>query len=235
MSTISIFGISYKVIGVYFDPGGEREESQVFLPLTSARAAFNGGDNIRNMSFTVKMSENFDEAVALSKNVTEAIEADLKEKLIIAPDDTAAIRVNNTLEEAQKIGYPIMLKAASGGGGRGMRIVREDGGLSQAFNTAQTEAETAFGNPALYMEKFFESPFFFEFSPFQYENPVRLLDGGKPVGDGNGGTVLCDPPQRSQDVLLGAAVQRTGRLVEQQQFGLSDDCPCQADAPRQTP
>ncbi|SHG68208.1 ABC transporter permease [Winogradskyella jejuensis] len=100
---ISIFGIPYKVVGVYFDPGGEREESQVFLPLTSARAAFNGGDNIRNMSFTVKMSENFDEAVALSKNVTEAIEADLKEKLIIAPDDTAAIRVNNTLEEAQKI------------------------------------------------------------------------------------------------------------------------------------
>ncbi|WP_299113669.1 ABC transporter permease [uncultured Winogradskyella sp.] len=100
---ISIFGISYKVVGVYFDPGGEREESQVFLPLTSARAAFNGGDNIRNMSFTVKMSENFDEAVALSKNVTDAIEADLKEKHIISPDDTAAVRVNNTLEEAQKI------------------------------------------------------------------------------------------------------------------------------------
>ncbi len=100
---ISIFGISFKVVGVYRDPGGEREESQVFLPLTSARNAFNGSDNIRNMSFTVKMSDNFDEAVALSKNVTEAIEADLKEKHIIAPDDIAAIRVENTLEEAQKI------------------------------------------------------------------------------------------------------------------------------------
>ncbi|RZN84786.1 MAG: ABC transporter permease [Winogradskyella sp.] len=100
---ISIFGISYKVVGVYFDPGGEREESQVYLPLTSARVAFNGGDNVRNMSFTVKMSENFDEAVALSKNVTDAIERDIKEKHIIAPDDTAAVRVNNTLEEAQKI------------------------------------------------------------------------------------------------------------------------------------
>ncbi|GGI56577.1 ABC transporter permease [Winogradskyella haliclonae] len=100
---ISIFGISYKVVGVYFDPGGEREESQVYLPLTSARVAFNGGDNIRNMSFTVKMSENFDEAVELSKNVTNAIENDLKEKHIISPDDTAAVRVNNTLEEAQKI------------------------------------------------------------------------------------------------------------------------------------
>jgi len=100
---ITIFGIPYKVVGIYFDPGGEREESQVYLPLTSARVAFNGADNIRNMSFTVKMSENFDEAVALSKNVTEAIERDLKEKHIIAPNDLAAVRVNNTLEEAQKI------------------------------------------------------------------------------------------------------------------------------------
>lgn len=100
---ISIFGIQYKVVGVYFDPGGEREESQVFLPLTAARAAFNGSDNIRNMSFTVKMSDNFDEAVALSTNITESIERDLKEKHIIAPDDRAAVRVNNTLEEAQKI------------------------------------------------------------------------------------------------------------------------------------
>lgn len=100
---ISIFGISFKVVGVYRDPGGEREESQVFLPLTSSRNAFNGSDNIRNMSFTVKMSENFDEAVALSQNITESIERDLKEKHIIAPDDDAAVRVNNTLEEAQKI------------------------------------------------------------------------------------------------------------------------------------
>lgn len=100
---ISIFGISFKVVGVYRDPGGEREESQVFLPLTSSRNAFNGSDNIRNMSFTVKMSENFDEAVTLSQNITESIERDLKEKHIIAPDDDAAVRVNNTLEEAQKI------------------------------------------------------------------------------------------------------------------------------------
>ena len=100
---ISIWGINFKVVGVYFDPGGEREESQVFLPLSAARNAFNGADNIRNMAFTVKMSKNFDEAVALSKNVTESIERDLKEKHIVAPDDTAAIRINNTLEEAEKI------------------------------------------------------------------------------------------------------------------------------------
>jgi putative ABC transport system permease protein len=49
------------------------------------------------------MSDNLDEAVALSQNITEAIERDLKEKHLIAPDDLAAVRVQNTLEEAQKI------------------------------------------------------------------------------------------------------------------------------------
>jgi len=100
---ISIWGINFKVIGVYTDPGGEREESNVFLPLTTVQRSFNGGDNIRNMSFTVKMSENFQEAVELSKNLSLAIENDLKQKHIVAPDDVAAIRVNNTLEEAKKI------------------------------------------------------------------------------------------------------------------------------------
>ncbi|WP_179344265.1 ABC transporter permease [Winogradskyella ursingii] len=101
--SISIFGINFKVVGVYFDPGGEREESGIFLPITTVQNAFNGGDDIRDMSFTVKMSENFDEAVALSQNLSLAIENDLKQKHIVAPDDTAAIRVNNTLEEAKKI------------------------------------------------------------------------------------------------------------------------------------
>ena len=100
---IAIWGINFKVIGVYTDPGGEREESNVFLPLTTVQRSFNGGDNIRNMSFTVKMSENFQEAVELSKNLSLAIENDLKQKHIVAPDDVAAIRVNNTLEEAKKI------------------------------------------------------------------------------------------------------------------------------------
>lgn len=100
---IAIWGINFKVIGVYTDPGGEREESNVFLPLTTVQRSFNGGDNIRNMSFTVKMSDNFQEAVELSKNLSLAIENDLKQKHIVAPDDVAAIRVNNTLEEAKKI------------------------------------------------------------------------------------------------------------------------------------
>ncbi|MGJ5641799.1 ABC transporter permease [Formosa sp. S-31] len=100
---ISLYGISYKVVGVFFDPGGERDESKVFLPLSSAQRAFNGADNIRNMMFTLNISDNFDEAVAASEQITKAIENDLKLRHIVAPDDTNAIRVYNTMEEAKQI------------------------------------------------------------------------------------------------------------------------------------
>ena len=101
--SVSIYGINFKVVGVYSDPGGEREESNVYIPLTTVQSSFQGNDNIRNMAFTVQMSDNFNEAVELSKNLSLAIEQDLKQKHIVAPNDEAAIRVWNTLEEAKKI------------------------------------------------------------------------------------------------------------------------------------
>ena len=61
-------------------------------------------------------------------------------------------------EEAKAIGYPIIIKAASGGGGRGMRIVNSESDLEESINLTQTEAESAFGDPTLYMEKFFTAP-----------------------------------------------------------------------------
>ena len=100
---ISIYGINFKVVGVYTDPGGEREENRLFVPLTTAQIAFNGGDRIRNLAYTVKMSDNFDEAVELSKQLSEQFEVDIKNKHSIAPDDRSAVRVWNTLEEAKQI------------------------------------------------------------------------------------------------------------------------------------
>lgn len=100
---IQIFGVNFKVVGVFYDPGGDREESQVYIPVTTAQQVFNAGDNIRNMSFTVKMANNFDEAVAQSNAIAQGIEAQIKELHTVAPDDQSAVRVNNTLEEAQKI------------------------------------------------------------------------------------------------------------------------------------
>lgn len=59
---------------------------------------------------------------------------------------------------ARKIGYPVMIKATAGGGGRGMRLVREESELGKLFQAAQGEAEAAFGNPGVYLEKFIERP-----------------------------------------------------------------------------
>tara|TARA_R110002049_G_scaffold274751_2_gene452718 strand:+ start:2133 stop:3377 length:1245 start_codon:yes stop_codon:yes gene_type:complete len=100
---VSIYGINFKVIGVYTDPGGEREEGSVYIPISSAQIAFNGGDDIRDMTFTVGMSDNLDEALEISNGLVAAIENDIKQKYIIAPDDRAAVGVYNTLEEAKKI------------------------------------------------------------------------------------------------------------------------------------
>jgi acetyl-CoA carboxylase biotin carboxylase subunit len=67
------------------------------------------------------------------------------------------------LKEAEKIGYPLILKAVAGGGGRGMRIVRKQEELVPMYQTARTEAGQAFGTPDVYAEKFIEHPRHIEF------------------------------------------------------------------------
>ncbi|HZJ35329.1 MAG TPA: biotin carboxylase N-terminal domain-containing protein, partial [Gillisia sp.] len=62
------------------------------------------------------------------------------------------------LEEAERIGYPLMLKAASGGGGRGMRVIRDNQQLKSAFPESKREAGNAFGDDTLFIEKFVENP-----------------------------------------------------------------------------
>jgi acetyl-CoA carboxylase biotin carboxylase subunit len=59
---------------------------------------------------------------------------------------------------ARGIGYPVIIKAAGGGGGRGMRVVHTEAALFNAVQTTRTEAQAAFGNPSVYMEKFLENP-----------------------------------------------------------------------------
>jgi acetyl-CoA carboxylase biotin carboxylase subunit len=67
------------------------------------------------------------------------------------------------IKAAKDIGYPVIIKATAGGGGRGMRVVRAAGELSHAFKTAQREAEAAFGVGDVYLEKYVESPRHIEF------------------------------------------------------------------------
>ena len=77
---------------------------------------------------------------------------------------------------AQKIGYPVIIKATAGGGGRGMRLVRSEDELIKSFLAAQGEAEAAFGNGGVYLEKFVERPRHIEFQILadEYGNVIHL-------------------------------------------------------------
>jgi len=85
-------------------------------------------------------------------------------------DEQEALRL------AADIGYPVMIKATAGGGGRGMRLVRQESDLVRLFNAAQGEAEAAFGNGGVYLEKFIELPRHIEFQILadSYGNVVHL-------------------------------------------------------------
>jgi len=74
--------------------------------------------------------------------------------------------VDDAIGFAKKAGYPVILKASAGGGGRGMRVARDERDLAQAFETARAEAEKAFGNPEVYLEKYIEEPRHVEFQIF---------------------------------------------------------------------
>lgn len=85
-------------------------------------------------------------------------------------DEQEALRI------AQEIGYPVIIKATAGGGGRGMRLVRTEDELTKSFLAAQGEAEAAFGNAGVYLEKFVEQPRHIEFQILadSYGNVIHL-------------------------------------------------------------
>ncbi len=68
------------------------------------------------------------------------------------------IQLRTQQKIANEIGYPVILKASAGGGGKGMRIVWKEEEISNAYLTASNEASAGFDNPELYLEKFIESP-----------------------------------------------------------------------------
>lgn len=77
---------------------------------------------------------------------------------VIPGSDGLLENIDHAKNVAKDIGYPVVLKATAGGGGKGMRIVWEEDQMESAFNTATTEAQAAFGNGAVYMEKYIEEP-----------------------------------------------------------------------------
>ena len=88
-------------------------------------------------------------------------------------DDPKAI-----IKIAREIGYPVIVKAAGGGGGRGMRVVHTEAALLNAVSTTRSEAQAAFGNPSVYVEKFLEKPRHIEVQVLadKHRNAVHLGD-----------------------------------------------------------
>jgi acetyl-CoA carboxylase biotin carboxylase subunit len=87
-----------------------------------------------------------------------------KEGVPILPgSDGIVASADEALEWARSVGFPVIVKASAGGGGRGMRVVRDEQELPNLFHAAQSEAAAAFGNGDLYMEKFIERPRHIEF------------------------------------------------------------------------
>ena len=95
---------------------------------------------------------------------------------VVPGSDGIVKSIGEAGEIAKAIGYPVMIKAVAGGGGRGMRIVREEGELETGFKTAQHEAEQGFGNPDVYLEKLLEQPRHVEVQVFgdEHGNVIHL-------------------------------------------------------------
>jgi acetyl-CoA carboxylase biotin carboxylase subunit len=91
-------------------------------------------------------------------------------------DGPLGIDIATNHKLANDIGYPIIIKAAGGGGGRGMRVVRSDDDLEQSIELTQSEAGEFFGNPVVYMEKFLETPRHIEFQVIcdEHGNAIHL-------------------------------------------------------------
>jgi putative ABC transport system permease protein len=99
---ILINNINFKVIGVFTDPGGEREESRAYLPRTTVQRTFGGGDKISNLFFTLKKTNDYDEALAQSEKFTNDLKVLLKSKNVVAPEDDGGIGVYNSVKDAKQ-------------------------------------------------------------------------------------------------------------------------------------
>ena len=99
------------------------------------------------------------EVMVMMSDKSKAKEVMVAANVPVVPGSEGAIQdIKDAAKRAKEVGYPIILKAAAGGGGRGMRVVEDESYLENAFLAAESEAVTAFGDGTIYMEKFIKNP-----------------------------------------------------------------------------
>jgi len=99
---IAVNNINFKVVGVFTDPGGERQEGRVYMPISTTQQVYGAGDKISNMFYTLKKKDSYEEAVAESEKFSKNLETILKSKNLVDPEDKSAISVDNSIVEAKK-------------------------------------------------------------------------------------------------------------------------------------
>ncbi|MBN8708223.1 MAG: acetyl-CoA carboxylase biotin carboxylase subunit [Verrucomicrobia bacterium 61-8] len=110
-------------------------------------------------------------AIRLMGDKNSARECARKAGVPVSPGSDGTVdSESEALKIAKKIGFPVMIKAVAGGGGRGMRIATDDATLINGYHSARHEAEKAFGNAAVYIEKFIVNPHHIEFQVFGDEH-----------------------------------------------------------------
>ncbi|MCX7904025.1 MAG: ATP-grasp domain-containing protein, partial [Caloramator sp.] len=117
------------------------------------------------------------ESIDMMGDKAKAREIMIKANVPVVPGSEGKIKnLDEAVEIAREIGFPVMIKASAGGGGRGIRIVRDEDELKKAFDMAKNEAKNAFGDDSMYIEKFIENPKHIEFQILadSYGNIVHL-------------------------------------------------------------
>lgn len=154
--------------------GDKSSESYLNMPAIISAAELFGADAIfpgygflsENQAFVeICQAHNIEfigpgiDVMALMSDKSKAKEVMKQVGMPVIPGSDGALRdYEHAKIEAQKIGYPVILKAASGGGGRGMRIVQSEEHIINAYLAAESEAISAFGDGTIYMEKFINNP-----------------------------------------------------------------------------
>ena len=133
------------------------------------------------------------ETIRMMGDKVSAIDVMREAGVPTVPGSNGPLDSNNerTLSLAKKIGYPVIIKAAAGGGGRGMRVVHNEAALLKAIHVTQTEAKSFFGDGTVYLEKFLENPRHVE---------IQV------IGDGQGNAIClgdrdCSLQRRHQKVI----------------------------------
>ncbi|MDE3224690.1 MAG: ATP-grasp domain-containing protein, partial [Nitrospirota bacterium] len=110
-------------------------------------------------SIGVKFIGPTSENIAMMGDKAKAREIMIRRGIPVLPGSPGELRSeSDALEAARKIGFPVIIKASAGGGGRGMRVVNKEEEVVRAFQTAQAEAKSTFGNEGVYLERYFLEP-----------------------------------------------------------------------------